>query len=87
MFSVDKLTKYDINNTHNNAIYCHPLYGPTFGSGHNLNIKDNSNANVNSYTRSGYAYNLPAGANGGHSILTNGTEYFQTTEIEVYLMQ
>ena len=87
MFSVDKLTKYDINNTHSHAIYCYSSYGPTFGNGYNLYIADNSNANKNSYTYSGYAYNLPAGANGGHSILTNGTTNFQTTEIEVYLMQ
>ncbi len=87
MFSVDKLTKYDINNTHSYAIYCHPSYGPTFGGGHDLYIADNSNANKNSSTCSGNVYNLPAGANGGHSILTNGTTNFQTTEIEVYLMQ
>ena len=76
MFSVDKLTKYDINNNHSNAICCNPSYGPTFGDGHNLHIADNSSANTNSYTRSGYTYNLPAGANGGNSILTNGTKYF-----------
>ncbi len=87
MFSVDKLTKYDINNNHKYAIYCLSSYGPIFGNGHNLCIAYNSNANTYSSTRSGNAYNLPAGANGGHSILTNGTPDFQTTEIEVYLMQ
>ncbi len=87
MFSVDKLTKYDINNSHNNAIYCVSSYGPIFGSGYNIIINDNSNANTNSSTCSGNVYNLPAGANGGSSILTNGTSNFQTTEIEVYLMQ
>ena len=76
MFSVDKLTKYDIKNNHSRAIYCYSSYGPTFGNGHNLYITDNSNANTNSHTSSGNEYNLPAGANGGHSILTNGTPDF-----------
>ena len=33
------------------------------------------------------SYNIPIGANGGHLILTDGNVTFQTTEIEVYLVQ
>ena len=74
-------------NTYTHAIYCHSSYGPTFGSGHNFYVYDNSNSNSNSYVRKEYNYNIPAGANGGHSILTDGNQNFQTTEVEVYLVQ
>ena len=87
LFSVDKQTKYPIVNAYTNAIYCHQSYGPTFGNGHNIYVSDNSNSNTTSYVRSAYAYNMPAGANGNHSILTDGNADFQTTEVEVYLVQ
>ena len=83
LFSVNKLTKYPIVNSHANAIRCHPSYGPTFGNGYNISVKDNSNANTDSYVTAGNAYNIPAGVN-EQSILTNGNRNFQTVEIEVY---
>ena len=84
---MDKQTKYPIVNSYGNAIYCHSSYGPTFGNGHNIYVSDNSNSNSNSYVRGGIAYNIPAGANGNYSILTDGNPTFQTTEVEVYLVQ
>jgi hypothetical protein len=87
LFSVDKQTKYPIVNTFENAIYCYSSYGPTFGDGFTIHVADNSNSNTTSYVRSGFAYNVPAAANGGRSILTDGNPTFQTTEVEVYLVQ
>jgi len=36
------------------AIYAYPSYGPTFGTGHDLHIADQSNLNTNSYSNLGY---------------------------------
>jgi hypothetical protein len=84
LFSVNKLTKYPIQKKHTHAIYCHSSFGPTFGCGHTINIRENSNANTRSYVRNGNIYNVPAGANGSPSILTDGSNNFQTSEIEVW---
>jgi hypothetical protein len=74
-------------NTYQSAIYCYSSYGPTFGNDHNIHVSDNSNSNTGSYVRKEYNYNIPAGANGNDSILTDGNKNFQTTEVEVYLVQ
>jgi hypothetical protein len=87
LFSVDKQTKYPIVNSYGSAICCNSSYGPIFGNGHTICVYDNSNSNTSSYVRSANAYNIPNGANGSHSILTDGNNNFQTTEIEVYLVQ
>ena len=87
LFSVDKQTKYPIVNSYGNAIFCGSSYGPTFGNGHTIYVSDNSNSNSNSHVSNGNAYNILAGANGKPSILTDGNQNFQTTEIEVYLVQ
>jgi hypothetical protein len=84
LFSVDKYTKYPIVNNSHAAIYCGSDRGPAFGSGHNICVSDNSNKYNTSHVRSDYEYNIPAGANGNHSILTDGNDTFKTTEIEVY---
>ena len=73
-------------NTYQRAIYCGASYGPTFGS-NSIWLYDNFNSNTSSYVRNGGEYNIPAGANGNHSILTDGNPNFQTTEVEVYLVQ
>jgi hypothetical protein len=87
LFSVDKQTKYPIVKTYEYAIYCHSSYGPIFGDGHTILVYDNSNSNTSSYVQVNNAYNIPAAANGNRSILTDGNPNFQTTEIEVYLVQ
>jgi hypothetical protein len=87
LFSVDKQTKYPIASGYDYAIYCGSSYGPTFGSGHTIHVSDNSNSNTSSYVNGGSPYNIPAGANGNYSILTDGNYNFQTTEVEVYLVQ
>ena len=87
LFSVDKQKKFPIVKSFTSAIHCNSSYGPTFGNGHTIHVTDNSNSNTSSYVRKGYEYNIPAGANGNHSILTDGNYNFQTTEVEVYLVQ
>jgi hypothetical protein len=87
LFSVDKQTKYPIIKDYHTAIGCIPTFGPVFGHGHTINVSDNSNSNTSSYVNSGNAYNIPLGANGNRSILTDGNYNFQTTEVEVYLVQ
>jgi len=87
LFSVDKLTKYPIVKDYNQAISCYLANGPSFGSGYDMYVHDNSNSNSNCYVSGSRAYNIPMGANGKDSILTDGNRTFQTTEIEVYLVQ
>ncbi len=87
LFSVDKQTKYPIVKDYQYAINSSSSYGPIFGNGFTICVYDNSNSNTSSYVSGGNAYNIPMGANGNHSILTDGNTYFQNTEIEVYLVQ
>ena len=60
-------------------------YGPTFGSGHDIHIRDRSNndtanfSNINSYTPPTY----PSGSD-RYTFLTGGYANWLTTEIEVY---
>ena len=61
--------------TKGKAIYCHPSYGPTFGSGHDLYIANSSNASTNSYHRY---------SNYGDGYLKIAPDNFQTVEIEVF---
>jgi hypothetical protein len=61
------------------SLYGNSNYGPTFGSGHDILICNQSNINNGSFTRFGNSYDLPDG-------FTYGGNYNQwiTTEIEVY---
>ncbi len=74
LFSVDERAKYPINKfTH--AIYCDSSYGPTFGHGHDINVKDNSNGGASSYVNNGHAYNVK-NADGSAYVLTGGSYNF-----------
>ena len=64
LFSVNKLTKYPIVNSHANAIQFSSGWGPRFGNGATIAVSDNSNANTKSYVSADNAYNIPAAANG-----------------------
>jgi hypothetical protein len=72
------------------SVYTHNVYGPTFGGGHDLNVADQSNANMNSYTNFGNTYalnNLTLFNSWNQSIKSSfltGAYNFQTVEIEVY---
>ncbi len=75
----------------NNAIACNRLYGPAFGGNFNQQKLDvcifsNSNKNTKSYSDFGFAYvnkDYRYGEEKTKAILA-GSEYFKTTEIEVY---
>jgi len=68
------------------ALYDSPSNGPTFGSGHDLYISDNSDTNTNSLiSSSSYTYpNGTSGPPGGVFML--GASNFQVAEVEVFLV-
>ena len=67
------------------AIYRSSSYGPTFGGGHDIVIKDNANSNTNSYTNFGQSYSLPSGIKDRITILA-GTYKFTPDEVEVFYL-
>ena len=68
-----------------NAIYRSSSYGPTFGGGHDIAIRDNANSNTNSYSNFGYSYSLPSGIKDRKTILA-GTFKFTPDEVEVFYL-
>jgi hypothetical protein len=64
------------------AVRCHPSYGPTFGTGHDIYVANNCDQNTSSYTHLGYAYKNDAGI-AGKQVFT-GEYNFQVKEIEVF---
>ena len=68
------------------AIYCHSDYGPRFGVGNDLHIRDNPQLG-HSYSKFGLSYQLPPGyvygSNQAETLLA-GQYQFTTTEIEVF---
>jgi hypothetical protein len=73
---VSASNKYPIVHSEN-AIYCLELYGPSFGGSEDIQIKNNSNLNNNSYTRC-WNYQCPIGVSQGsfHSKFA-GSIYFE----------
>ena len=68
------------------AVYNNSRWGPRFGVGADLFVNTESNTNNNSFVWS-YSYDSPNGQTGeagGIFIHGGSTEYFQTTEIEVF---
>ncbi|KAK3741078.1 hypothetical protein QZH41_009872 [Actinostola sp. cb2023] len=63
------------------AIYCHPSYGPTFGSGHDLAIANNPNSS-NCSVNIGTTYDCPPGQSG--TTFLTGNQNFTVSEIEVF---
>jgi len=75
------------SNNSANAIYASPTYGPTFGGGHDLNIRNHSNSNPSSISNLGHTFTAPLGYAYGSTAARNflaGSNNFLTTEIEVY---
>ena len=68
-----------------NAIYRSSSYGPTFGGGADIAIRDNANSNTNSYTFFGNSYSLPSGIKDKRTILA-GTFKFTPDEVEVFYL-
>jgi len=67
------------------AIYRSSSYGPSFGGGHDISIKNNANSNTNSYTNFGGSYSVPSGVQGQYTILA-GSRYFTPDEVEVFYL-
>ena len=67
------------------AIYRSSSYGPIFGGGHDIFIKDNANSNTNSFTNFGHSYSIPSGIKDRKTILA-GTYYFTPDEVEVFYL-
>jgi len=67
------------------ASYRISSYGPTFGGGHDINIKSNANSNTNSYTNFGSSYSVPTGVQGKSTILA-GSYNFSPDEVEVFYL-
>ena len=84
--------KFMVNKT-NNAILNDTPHGPTF-EGHDINIIHNSNTNTGSISNFGHSYNLPSGyiyiyiygETKTQSYLAGSYSGWQTTEIEVFLI-
>jgi hypothetical protein len=64
------------------AIYCNSHAGPVFGSGYDIIVRENCNANTDSFTSLGWSYTNDAGLRGG--IVFAGSDNFRVTEIEVF---
>ena len=73
-------TKFLYNNN-GHGLYDNQTSGPTFGSGHDLHISNQSNANNSSYCNISSSYPNTLGL--GQATFT-GAHNFQTTEIEVF---
>ena len=69
----------------NYAIFGYASYGPTFGGGHDINIRDQSNTNTGSYSNI-VIYTPPTYPSGSNrtTFLTGGYGNWLTTEIEIY---
>jgi hypothetical protein len=73
-------------NRHDNAIYCSPEYGPTFGCGFDICIGNTANTAMDSYSYLGTTYSHPQyleGTNEAETFLA-GSYSFKLVEIEVY---
>jgi hypothetical protein len=67
-----------------NEQYRYNSYGPTFGSGHDLYICNNSNTVNSSYSNFPYSFNAPTNFTGTQNTFLAGSYNFQTLEIECY---
>ena len=69
------------------SIYFLSTYGPTFGNGHDINIKNYASSNSNSYSELGYTYSPPSGYSYGSTFARTflaGTYKFTPDEVETF---
>ena len=69
------------------AIHDYAGYGPTFGGGHDLNLRDSCNSNTRSKASLGHTYREPTGHGGGSSQVNSllaGSRNFRCDEYEVF---
>jgi len=70
----------------NYAIFSHPMFGPVFGGGFDFSIANQSNSNMNSFSKLGQSYQSPNSQtmNFLSTQFLAGSFNFQVAEIEVY---
>ena len=69
------------------SIYSYSSYGPTFGAGHDINIKSDASSNSNSYSDLGNEYSPPSGYSYGSTFARTflaGTYKFTPDEVETF---
>ena len=69
------------------SILFYPSYGPTFGGGHDINIKNYASSNSNSYSDLGYTYSPPSGYSYTSTFARTflaGTYSFTPDEVETF---
>ena len=67
------------------AIYRSSVYGPKFGTGHDIRIANNATSNRNSYARIGHSYSVPRGVQNRYTVLA-GTQPFTPDDWEVFYL-
>ena len=80
-----KLSQYSSHKAY--SIYFRSTYGPTFGGGHDINIKSDASSNSNSYSNLGHDYGPPSGYSYGSSFSRTflaGTYKFTPDEVETF---
>ena len=69
------------------STYFYSPYGPTFGGGHDINIKNYASSNSNSYNNLGHDYSPPSGYSYGSTFAQTflaGTYKFTPDEVETF---
>ena len=66
------------------AMYRCSNYGPTFGVGHDIYIRDDAINNQYSYTECGQTYSNPTGYSGVNCGFFTGSYHFTPSDIEVF---
>ena len=69
------------------SINSYSSYGPTFGGGHDINIKSDASSNSNSYSNLGHTYSPPSGYSYGSTFAQTflaGTYNFTPDEVETF---
>ena len=69
------------------SIYFYSSYGPTFGGGYDINIKNYASSNSNSYSDLGWTYSPPNGYSYGSTFAQTflaGTHRFTPDEVETF---
>ena len=67
--------------------YFRSSYGPTFGEGYDINIKNYASSNSNSYSNLGHTYSPPSGYSYGSTFAGTflaGTYTFTPDEVETF---
>ncbi|RMX46705.1 hypothetical protein pdam_00015688 [Pocillopora damicornis] len=82
-----KLSQTGQYSSNGKSIYGCSMYGPEFGGGRDLSVKNYASSNTNSYSYLGNTYSPPSGHSYGSSFTKSflaGSYYFQPNEVEVF---